>query len=188
MLVRCRPLARSIGIYKGLYRPHINAQLGLIVRWSSVEKSKTKQLVIPDSKKPSLTTRVVNELKHYYHGFRLLALETRLSMKYLWRLARGTTLTRRERQQLVRTVSDLLRLLPFSFFIIVPFMELALPIFLKFFPGMLPSTFQEASKEQDKIRRQLKARIEMANFLQDTLEEIALERKEKLKHVLKEDM
>lgn len=89
----------------------------------------------------------MNELKHYYHGFRLLALETRLSSRYIWRLACGHTLTRRERQQMIRTFSDLLRLVPFSFFIIVPFMEFALPIFIKIFPGMLPSTFQEASKE-----------------------------------------
>jgi hypothetical protein len=44
-------------------------------------------------------------------------------------------------RQLVRTVSDLFRLLPFSVFIIVPFMELLLPLALKLFPGMLPSTF-----------------------------------------------
>ena len=44
-------------------------------------------------------------------------------------------------RQLVRTVSDLFRLVPFSVFIIVPFMELLLPVALKLFPGMLPSTF-----------------------------------------------
>ncbi|CAO1404525.1 unnamed protein product [Diamesa tonsa] len=43
---------------------------------------------------------------------------------------------------MVRTTSDLFRLLPFSVFIIVPFMELLLPIAIKLFPGMLPSTFQ----------------------------------------------
>ena len=41
----------------------------------------------------------------------------------------------------MRTVSDLFRLVPFSVFIIVPFMELLLPVALKLFPGMLPSTF-----------------------------------------------
>lgn len=54
---------------------------------------------------------------------------------------------RKERQQLVRTVSDLFRLVPFSIFVIVPFLEFTLPIFLKLFPNMLPSTFQEESKE-----------------------------------------
>ncbi|CAB3397772.1 unnamed protein product [Caenorhabditis bovis] len=127
--------------------------------------------------KPPLKDRIIHELKHYYHGFRLLALETRVSAKYLWRVLRGATLTRRERQQLVRTVSDLFRLVPFSFFIIVPFMELALPIFIKLFPNLLPSTFQESSKEEEKSRKQVKLRVEMAKFLQDTIEEIGLERK-----------
>ncbi|KAI1704977.1 LETM1-like protein domain-containing protein [Ditylenchus destructor] len=210
MIVRCyRPLIRGAGIYQTLYRSgqFNHGHLGLLVRWSSTEKSKVeetlqmlkddllrqqeedarrKQIAPASKEKLSVKTRVVNEIMHYYHGFRLLALETRLSMKYVWRLARGSSLSRRERQQLVRTVSDLLRLLPFSFFIIVPFMEFALPFFIKFFPNMLPSTFQEASKEEEKIRRQLKVRTEMAKFLQDTLEEIALERKSKAKDSEKE--
>ncbi|CAJ0582777.1 unnamed protein product, partial [Mesorhabditis spiculigera] len=130
-----------------------------------------------DNKKLTIRQKIVHELKHYYHGFRLLLLETRVGAKYLFRIMRGQTLTRRERQQLVRTVSDLFRLLPFSIFVIIPFMELALPIFLKLFPGMLPSTFQEKSKEDEKIAKQLKVRVEMAKFLQDTIEELALERK-----------
>ncbi|KAJ1372227.1 hypothetical protein KIN20_034322 [Parelaphostrongylus tenuis] len=129
--------------------------------------------------KPTIVQRIVHEIKHYYHGFRLLALETRLSAKYMWRVLRGDTLSRRERQQLVRTVSDLFRLVPFSIFIIVPFMELALPIFIKIFPNMLPSTFQESSKQEEKLRKQVKVKVEMAKFLQDTIEEIALERRSK---------
>lgn len=42
---------------------------------------------------------------------------------------------------------DLLRLIPFSVFIIVPFMEFTLPIFLKLFPNMLPSTFKQIQKQ-----------------------------------------
>ena len=45
--------------------------------------------------------------------------------------------------QLKRTTQDLLRLVPFSVFIIVPFMELLLPVALKLFPNMLPSTFED---------------------------------------------
>lgn len=53
-------------------------------------------------------------------------------------------------------------------------MELALPIFLKLFPNMLPSTFSEASKERETKKKELKAKLEMAKFLQDTLEETAM--------------
>ena len=49
--------------------------------------------------------------------------------------------------QLVRTTADLFRLVPFLVFIIVPFMEFLLPVALKLFPNMLPSTFTEADKE-----------------------------------------
>jgi LETM1 and EF-hand domain-containing protein 1 len=45
-------------------------------------------------------------------------------------------------EQLRRTTGDLLRLIPFSVFVIVPFMEILLPVALKLFPNMLPSTFE----------------------------------------------
>jgi LETM1 and EF-hand domain-containing protein 1 len=127
--------------------------------------------------KPPIRTRVLNELKHYYHGFRLLALEIKVSARYAWMIFQGKTLSRLERQQLVRTLADVFRLLPFSVFIIVPFMEFALPIFIKLFPNMLPSTFQEKSKEQENFRKQLKMRLETAKFLQDTLGELAEKRR-----------
>lgn len=49
--------------------------------------------------------------------------------------------------QLLRTCADLFRLVPFLVFVIVPFMELLLPVFLKLFPEMLPSTFETESKK-----------------------------------------
>ncbi|GAU25262.1 hypothetical protein TSUD_17750 [Trifolium subterraneum] len=53
-----------------------------------------------------------------------------------------------ERQQLTRTTADIFRLVPFTVFIIVPFLEILLPVALKLFPDMLPSTFQDKMKEQ----------------------------------------
>ena len=41
------------------------------------------------------------------------------------------------------------RLVPFLVFIIIPFAEFLLPVALKLFPGMLPSTFEE---EKDRVR------------------------------------
>lgn len=49
--------------------------------------------------------------------------------------------------QFLRTCADLFRLLPFLVFIIVPFMEFLLPVALKLFPNMLPSTFETKSKK-----------------------------------------
>jgi LETM1 and EF-hand domain-containing protein 1 len=88
----------------------------------------------------------------------------------------GQQMTRRERRLLVRTVGDLFRLVPFSVFVIVPFLEFTLPIFLKIFPNMLPSTFEDKLKKEENLKKQLRLKIEMAKFLQDTLEEVKVEK------------
>ena len=91
----------------------------------------------------------------------------------------GSSLTRRERKQLLRTVTDLFRLVPFSMFIIIPFMEFALPFALRIFPNMLPSTFQDSLKAEETMKRELQSRISMTRFFQETLEELAKEQKRK---------
>ena len=123
--------------------------------------------------KKTVWEKVVAEAKHYYSGFKLLFLDVKVSSQIIWKIAQGKTLSRRENRQLVRTVSDLFRLVPFSVFIIVPFMELLLPVALKLFPGMLPSTFASEDQRENKMRRQLKAKLEYAKFLQKTLDEMS---------------
>lgn len=122
--------------------------------------------------KKGLGERVMAEIKHYYSGFKLLFLDVKISSKIIWKTVHGKTLSRRENRQLVRTVSDLFRLVPFSVFILVPFMELLLPVALKLFPGMLPSTFTTADVREAKMRRALKAKLEYARFLQKTLDQM----------------
>lgn len=145
------------------------------------EDLKDKAAVSVAVDKPPLLRRikkkVLDELLHYYHGFRLLFIDINISRKLVWRVLNGKSLTRREHRLLVRTVSDLFRLLPFSVFIIVPFMELLLPVAIKLFPGMLPSTFQTATEKDHKMKQALKVKLEMAKFLQQTLDDMAVEGK-----------
>ncbi|KVI00377.1 Calcium-binding EF-hand [Cynara cardunculus var. scolymus] len=117
----------------------------------------------------------VSTLKHYWLGTKLLGVDVKISSRLLLKLASGKSLSRRERQQLTRTTADIFRLVPVAVFIIVPFMEFLLPVFLKLFPNMLPSTFQDKMKEQEALKRRLNARIEYAKFLQDTAKEMAKE-------------
>jgi len=93
--------------------------------------------------------------------------DVRTARSLLGKTLRGSTLTRRERKQLLRTVTDLFRLVPFSMFILIPFMEFALPLALKVFPNMLPSTFQDSLKSEENMKRELKSRIAMAQFFQE---------------------
>ncbi|KAG5834216.1 hypothetical protein ANANG_G00259220 [Anguilla anguilla] len=121
----------------------------------------------------TLRQKVLEELKHYYDGFRLLGIDTSIAGRTVWRLLHGQQLTRRERRRLMRTCADLFRLVPFTVFIIVPFMEFLLPVFLKLFPEMLPSTFETESKKEEKQKKGLAAKLELAKFLQETIAEMA---------------
>ena len=93
--------------------------------------------------------------------------DVKTARNLLKKTLQGSTLTRRERKQLLRTVSDLFRLVPMSMFLIIPFMEFALPFALKIFPNMLPSTFQDSLKNEENMKRELKTRIAMAEFFQE---------------------
>ncbi len=50
-------------------------------------------------------------------------------------------------------------MVPFSVFILVPFMEFLLPVALKLFPGMLPSTFTSQSQREAKMKKALQVRL-----------------------------
>ncbi|XP_028563544.2 LETM1 domain-containing protein LETM2, mitochondrial isoform X2 [Podarcis muralis] len=126
-----------------------------------------------ETAKIPLRQRIIDELKHYYNGFHLLWIDTKVAARMVWRLLHGQVLTRRERRRLMRTSADLFRLVPFLVFIIVPFMEFLLPVFLKLFPEMLPSTFETESKKEEKQRKKLSAKLELAKFLQETIAELA---------------
>ncbi|XP_054341421.1 mitochondrial proton/calcium exchanger protein isoform X1 [Pongo pygmaeus] len=127
-------------------------------------------------KKP-LGQRVLDELKHYYHGFRLLWIDAKIAARTLWRILNGHTLTRRERRQFLRICADLFRLVPFLVFVVVPFMEFLLPVAVKLFPNMLPSTFETQSLKEERLKKELRVKLELAKFLQDTIEEMALKNK-----------
>nr|XP_019014945.1 MRS7 family protein [Kwoniella pini CBS 10737]OCF53726.1 MRS7 family protein [Kwoniella pini CBS 10737] len=144
---------------------------------AEIEKEVAKK---EEKKKPTgpLPARIWAVIKkeaiHYWSGTKLLGQEIRISSKLQWKVLNGGTLTRRERRQLRRTTTDLLRLIPFLPFVIVPFMELLLPVALKLFPNMLPSTFEGEFAASEKQRKLLKVRIEMAKFLQETVRESGL--------------
>lgn len=67
---------------------------------------------------------------------------------------------------MTRTVADIFRLVPVAVFLLVPFMELLLPVALKLFPNMLPSTFEDKLKKEEELKKSLNIKLEVAKFLQ----------------------
>ncbi|TPX69882.1 hypothetical protein CcCBS67573_g06722 [Chytriomyces confervae] len=128
----------------------------------------------PAEPKKPLLQRIKDEVHHVYLGMKLLAAETRISSRLLVKLMKGIALSRREGLQLKRTVADLLRLVPMMIIILIPFLELALPLLLYIFPNMLPSTFESKFQAEEKKKKLLKVRLEMAKFLQETVAEVSV--------------
>ncbi|KAG0553544.1 hypothetical protein KC19_12G019100 [Ceratodon purpureus] len=120
---------------------------------------------------------ILLELEHYKVGGRLLWADIKISARLLYKVAKGMNLTRRERQQLKRTTSDIFRLVPFAVILIVPFMEFSLPLLLKIFPNMLPSTFANKKQDEENVNIKLVARVQYAKFLKETVQDMAKELK-----------
>ena len=107
------------------------------------------------NKVAKIWTAVKEGVAHFWDGTKLLALEIKISTHLLIKYSTGHELTRREMLQLKRTTTDVVRLVPFSAFVIIPFAELLLPVALKIFPNLLPSTY-ETSKDREKKLQGLK--------------------------------
>lgn len=127
-----------------------------------------------EEKKLTMWEKVKKEARHYWDGSKLLVAEVKISWRLALRMAAGYELTRRENRQLQRTVQDLGRLVPFSVFIIVPLGEALLPLALKLFPNMLPSTFEGQKSKEKKATVLRSTRKEVSTFLQQTLKETGL--------------
>ncbi|KAJ6114562.1 LETM1 domain-containing protein mdm28 [Penicillium sp. IBT 16267x] len=125
-------------------------------------------------KKLTIGQKVKKELQHYWDGTKLLATEVKISTRLAVKMAAGYELSRREHRQLQRTTKDLGRLVPFSVFLIVPFAELLLPVALKMFPNLLPSTYEGKSAREKKATNLSSTRKEVSSFLRNTLRETGL--------------
>ena len=93
----------------------------------------------------SLLVKVKEGTLHSWNWFKngtvLFKKNFTISKRLLGKKLNGEELNYKEHSLLVTTTSDLVKLIPFSFFVIVPFAELLLPVVLKFYPKLLPSTY-----------------------------------------------
>jgi len=141
---------------------------------ANITKPKSTTVSLPTSRWARIKVSIIKELRHYWFGTKLLVYETRIAWGLLVsKVFKGIELSRRERKQLTRTIADLLRVVPFAVIVAIPFAELALPVLLKIFPKMLPSTYLDSVGEEAKMQKELQAKIEMARFLQETTAQMA---------------
>ncbi|KAL4953017.1 LETM1-like protein-domain-containing protein [Aspergillus filifer] len=140
----------------------------------ATEEKKVGEEAKKEARKLTIGQKIKKEVQHYWDGTKLLATEVKISSRLALKMAGGYELSRREHRQLKRTVTDLGRLVPFSMFVIVPFAELLLPVALKLFPNLLPSTYEGKSAREKKALNLSSTRKEVSTFLKNTLKESGL--------------
>lgn len=145
---------------------------------NDLEEKKEAFAVSKENKKKeeklTLAQKIKKEAQHYWDGTKLLATEVKISSRLALRMAAGYELTRRETRQLQRTVQDLARLVPFSAFVLIPFAELLLPVALRLFPNMLPSTYEDQKSKDKKASILRGLRKEVSAFLRQSISETGL--------------
>lgn len=147
------------------------------IRFNSTEqqnndtKKSPVNTAVPTLAKPKKLTmweKVKHEAQHYWSGTKLLGLEIKISSRLLLKLAGGYELTRREYRQLQRTTADVLRLFPFAMFVLIPFAELLLPVAIKIFPNLLPSTYESEVDKEKKMALLRNTRYKVAQVLSNS--------------------
>ncbi|VEU21884.1 DEKNAAC102839 [Brettanomyces naardenensis] len=128
----------------------------------------------PASPKPPLMQRIKKEAQHYWDGTKLLGMEIKVSCRLLVKMGTGYELTRREYRLLQKTTGDVLRLFPFAFFVIVPFAELLLPVALKLFPNLLPSTYESKLDREKKLTLLRNTRMKVSHVLRTSKQKVQL--------------
>ncbi len=74
-------------------------------------------------------------------------------------------------------VADIFLMVPFSVFVIIPGAEIFIPFYIKRFPSAMPSTFETADQKNDRQIKAARARIELATFMHETLDEMVRKQK-----------
>ena len=73
-------------------KPSSKVEESVLAIKEDLKKDKASTQLQPASAtavKPSLGKRIMDELRHYYHGFRLLFIDVKISWNYLMRVLRG---------------------------------------------------------------------------------------------------
>lgn len=135
------------------------------------DKSKPNKEV---EQKKTVWEKVKHEAAHYWLGTKLLGYEVKVSTKLIVKLFSGYALSRREANQLQRTLTDLVRLVPFAALVLIPFAELLIPVIVRIFPNFLPSTYESSKARKAKSAKLNKSKDTASMYIKKTIEESGL--------------
>jgi len=121
--------------------------------------------------------KVSHALKHMAQSFKLFALNCAMAYRITRRIFKGEEVSVIDRNRLKRAIADIFLMVPFSVFVIIPGAEIFIPFYIKRFPSAMPSTFETADQKNDRQIKAARARIELATFMHETLDEMVRKQK-----------
>ena len=110
-------------------------------------------------------------------SFKLFALNCAMAYRITRRIFKGEEVSVIDRNRLKRAIADIFLMVPFSVFVIIPGAEIFIPFYIKRFPSAMPSTFETADQKNDRQIKAARARIELATFMHETLDEMVRKQK-----------
>lgn len=121
--------------------------------------------------------KVSHALKHMAQSFKLFALNCAMAYRITRRIFKGEEVSVIDRNRLKRAIADIFLMVPFSVFVIIPGAEIFIPFYIKKFPSAMPSTFETADQKNDRQIEAAHARIKLATFMHETLDEMVRKQK-----------
>ncbi|CAG5105196.1 Oidioi.mRNA.OKI2018_I69.chr1.g1913.t3.cds [Oikopleura dioica] len=120
---------------------------------------------------------IVHGIKHLGSSLKLFWLNSKIGVKIAVRIMKGEQVSAIERNRMKRALADIFLMFPFSIFVIIPGAELLIPVYLKIFPSAMPSSFETLSQKEQRTIKQTQARLDLASFLHETLNEVQKKQK-----------
>lgn len=120
---------------------------------------------------------IVHGIKHLGSSLKLFWLNSKIGCKIAVRIVKGEQVSAIERNRMKRALADIFLMFPFSIFVIIPGAELLIPVYLKIFPSAMPSSFETLSQKEQRSIKQTQARLDLASFLHETLNEVQKKQK-----------
>lgn len=124
-----------------------------------------------------LCSTAKNAIIHTWKSGKLFWLNAKIGYKIAKRIMKGENVSAIDRNRLRRALADIFLMLPFSIFIIIPGAEVLIPFYIQKF--RIPTTFETLSQKQQRQIKAAQARITLATFLHETLEEMTNKQKAK---------
>lgn len=125
--------------------------------------------------KMSIPRKIWHEIKFYYTGTKILIHNIRQSRAIIKKKQQNQQVHWREDRLLRQTKNDLTKVVPFLGIAMIPLSEFFLPIIIRTFPSLLPSTYQNEEQKKELYENNYYRKLRSAQQIQKSIRVLLLD-------------